>query len=1069
MSSATLNQCINWISRLATRISRETSTPEVVQELQQCLETLIEVQQLHEELELCLQERTAELSEALAQLQTEMAERLQLQAERSRLLAIVQASADYIGIADEQGNVLWTNRQLQKTSGLSSDADVSHFQIADYHPAWALDIIQQQGIPIALREGVWVGETALLDEHGQEIPVSQMIIAHKSCEGTLDYFSTVMRDIRELKKSQEKIGFQARLLDAVEQAIIAVDLQGHITYWNHFAEILYRWKADEVLGRSILEVTPALNSQAEAAEIMSRLQAGKSWSGEFLVQRRDGTTFPAIIIDSPIYDERGKFNGILGVSLDITERKRAELAIRQSEELFRRLFEFAPIGLIIRDVKTLELIKVNPALCQMLGYTAAELAELSDVEITHPDDWNTRSQFNAEIRCGSKSSYQLQQRFLKKNREIVWMNITGTLIRDSDDTPLYYLGMFEDITERKTAELALVSVSERLQYLLTSSPAVIFSCPPRGDYTATFISQNVKTILGYEAQEFLNSSQFWVQRVHPDDLEEMMSSFPTLSEQESCSYEYRFLHVDGTYHWLYTQISLVKDEAGKPIECVGYLTDISDAYRQAALRKQAEEELRASQRFIQKIADSSPNLLYLYDLVEQRNLYVNREITQMLGYTPEEIQAMGQELFPILMHPDDLVTSAGKIQQINTANDGEIIEFEYRLLHKNGEWRWLYSWDTVFTRNSEGKPTQIVGTATDISDRKHLELALQQSEERFRTCVENLLEPLALFSSVRDVTGQIVDFRYEYINPAGCRANQKPREETIGRTICELLSAHQQSELFDAYCQVVETGEPLIRESFCYEDVYAGERLQRIFDIQAVKLGDGFVATWQDVTERKQTEAQIQTSLKEKDILLREIHHRVKNNLQVIHSLLRLQSSYTADPQTLQMFQDSQNRIRSMALIHEFLYNSQDLAQIDFGAYIQTLVNSLRRTYTVNQNAISWEIQVEPIQLSIDTALPCGLLINELISNALKYAFPAGQPGKIKINLHSDSKNQYTLLIKDNGVGLPPDLDFRNTDSLGLQLVCDSTAQIGGTIEIDRTHGTSFTIQFREIKYQSRK
>ena len=1058
MSSATLNQCIHRISSLATRISQEASSPEIVQELLQCLETLTEVQQ---------HQQAAEA--AIHQANAEMTERLQLQAERSRLFTILEASADYIGVADERGNVLWTNPQLQKTRGLSSEASLTHCHIADYHPPWALDIIQQQGIPIALREGVWVGETALLDQRGQEIPVSQMIIAHKSSGESVDYLSTVMRDIRHFKKYQEKIGFQARLLDAVEQAVIAVDLQGKITYWNRFAEALYGWQADEVLGRSILEVTPALNSHAEAAEIMSCLQAGESWSGEFLVQRRDGTIFPAIVIDSPIYDEYGRFSGILGVSLDITERKQAELAIRQSEELFRRLFEFAPIGLMLRDVKTLEIIKVNPALCQMLGYAAAELAEFSDIEITHPDDWNIRSQFNTEIRCGTKSSYPLQQRLLKKNGATVWVNIIGTLIRDANDTPLYYLSMFEDITERKTAELALVSVSERLQYLLTTSPAVIFSCPPEGDYTATFISQNVKTILGYEAQEFLNSSQFWFQRVHSDDLENIFASFSALFEQNSCSYEYRFLHADGTYHWLYTQISLVQDETGKPIECVGYLIDISDAYRQAALRKQAEEELRASQRFIQKIADSSPNLLYLYDLVEQRNLYVNREITQMLGYTPEEVQAMGQELFLNLMHPDDLVTSAGKMQQINTASDGEIVEFEYRLRHKNGEWRWLYSWDTVFTRNPEGKPTQIVGTATDISDRKHLELALQQSEERFRTCVENLLEPLAIFSSVRDATGQIVDFRYEYINPAGCKANQKPREETIGRTIRELLSTHQHNELFDAYCQVVETRKPLIRESFCYDDIYAGERLERIFDIQAVKLGDGLVATWQDVTERKQAEAQIQTSLKEKDILLREIHHRVKNNLQVIHSLLRLQSSYTADPQTLQMFQDSQNRIRSMALIHEFLYNSQDLAQIDFGAYIQTLVNSLRRTYTVNQNAISWEIQVEPIQLSIDTALPCGLLINELISNALKYAFPGGKSGKIQITLHSDNDNQFTLVIRDNGVGLPPDLDFQNTDSLGLQLVCDSTAQIGGTIEIDRTKGTSFTIQFREIKYPSRE
>ncbi|HEY9651197.1 MAG TPA: sensor histidine kinase, partial [Coleofasciculaceae cyanobacterium] len=221
----------------------------------------------------------------------------------------------------------------------------------------------------------------------------------------------------------------------------------------------------------------------------------------------------------------------------------------------------------------------------------------------------------------------------------------------------------------------------------------------------------------------------------------------------------------------------------------------------------------------------------------------------------------------------------------------------------------------------------------------------------------------------------------------------------------------------------------------------------------------------------KRTEGQIQASLQEKEVLLKEIHHRVKNNLQVILSLLKLQSSYTNNAKTIQMFQESQNRIRSMALIHELLYQSQDLARIDFGAYIHTLVNQLARTYTVNTSTIAWEINVDPptIQLTIDTALPCGLLINELISNALKYAFPPGQPGRIRISLQACNNQQFILVISDNGVGISSDLDFRHTDSLGLQLVCGTTAQLGGTIELDRTQGTTFTIRFQEVKYKPRE
>ena len=220
--------------------------------------------------------------------------------------------------------------------------------------------------------------------------------------------------------------------------------------------------------------------------------------------------------------------------------------------------------------------------------------------------------------------------------------------------------------------------------------------------------------------------------------------------------------------------------------------------------------------------------------------------------------------------------------------------------------------------------------------------------------------------------------------------------------------------------------------------------------------------------------AEIKQSLEEKEVLLKEIHHRVKNNLQVISSLLYLQSKNIKDKGTLAVFQESQNRVRSMALVHERLYQSPDLARVDFAGYVRSLANYLLRSYGVNPNVIKLKIHLDNVLLGVDTAIPCGLIINELVSNSLKHAFPAppfippargGERGggEIRIELRADD-GQFTLMVSDNGVGFPRDLDFRDAGSLGLQLVNTLVEQLEGTIELDRSGGTTFKITFAELK-----
>jgi len=221
------------------------------------------------------------------------------------------------------------------------------------------------------------------------------------------------------------------------------------------------------------------------------------------------------------------------------------------------------------------------------------------------------------------------------------------------------------------------------------------------------------------------------------------------------------------------------------------------------------------------------------------------------------------------------------------------------------------------------------------------------------------------------------------------------------------------------------------------------------------------------VLRYKRIEDQIKASLKEKDVLLKEIHHRVKNNLQVVESLLRLQSRVVKDPNVLGLFEESQTRVRSIALLYETLCRSRDLARIDMLDYIQKLTMQLFQSFGISQDMIRLQLHIQPVSLTMDTAIPCGLIINELISNSLKHAFPSGS-GEVSVQLRANPDQTFTLVVSDTGVGLPRDVDERTCPSLGLQLVSLLLEKLDGTSEVRRSEGTMWTMTFPELVYQPR-
>lgn len=331
-----------------------------------------------------------------------------------------------------------------------------------------------------------------------------------------------------------------------------------------------------------------------------------------------------------------------------------------------------------------------------------------------------------------------------------------------------------------------------------------------------------------------------------------------------------------------------------------------------------------------------------------------------------------------------------------------------------------------------------------------------ETEEKYRSLFENASDAII---SV-DLEDRITSWNKSAERMFGWTA-----EEAIGKMNTQLIVPGDLVQNRDLFIYQARSGSDIggIETVRLRKD---GTRLEVSLTISPVRDANqnviGLSSIIRDITERKRAEDQIRQSLKEKEVLLREIHHRVKNNMQIISSLLRLQSEGITEEKYLEMFRDSQNRIISMALVHEKLYHSGDFTKIDFKEYVNDMVTGLFESYGF-RGRVGLRTGIEDA-LDMDSAIPCGLIINELVTNSLKYAFPDGRKGEIKIALKKTG-GEIELIVGDNGIGFPAGLDFRRTESLGLQLVnLLVNNQLEGRIDLDRSKGAEFRIRFKGAK-----
>ena len=425
---------------------------------------------------------------------------------------------------------------------------------------------------------------------------------------------------------------------------------------------------------------------------------------------------------------------------------------------------------------------------------------------------------------------------------------------------------------------------------------------------------------------------------------------------------------------------------------------------------------------------------------------VNVEFEKLCACSREEVE--GKKSWREFVFTEDLAPVEEYIRKILAQPKEACRRYDLRIVSKDGSCKEMRLTATPVP----GTDTMVFSLA-DMRERKWAEQAWQESEKKYRSLLEGVQEGVWILDPEGSTT---------FVNESMARLLHYQPEEMTGKRF--FLFMHVKNA--ESVGQRWERCKQGMKEEFDAEFVAKDGtpvlvRLSSIPMLDDIGAFTGALFAVSDITERKAIEEKAQASIREKDSFLREIHHRVQNNLQVVSSLLYLQSKSVGDPQMLNILLESQERIRSIALIHEQLYKSEDLSHVNFRDYLGTLTTNLFQTYGSETAKVKLTFDADTrVSFTVDKAIPCGLIVNELVSNALKHAFVGRTGGTIFVSLRRNKDDTMSLVVKDDGIGLPPHVDFRHTPSLGLQLVNTLVNQLGATIQFQRKGGTVFTIVF---------
>lgn len=912
-----------------------------------------------------------------------------------------------------------------------------------------------------------------------------------------------------------------RIVSVTPDAIGLIDHTYTYRVVNHTYSKWYQQPVHEIIGRTVCDLMGATLFETTVKPNLDRCLAGELVRFESWFHYPDGNRRFVGVTYTPYIEQDGRITGVVVNKRDLTNLKQAEAALAESEGFLRNIYEHTQVSIFLVDVAdgpVFRYVSMNPTHQRITGLASIDIRDKTPEQIfPSAIAAQIRRNYCTCVERGESITYEEMVPFL--GQEFWWLT-TLTPLFDNQNRVYRLLGSCLDITERKRTENALRQQAEREQAVNRVMQAIRHSLD---------LEEIVNTATA-ELGHLLLTDRVSLWRYWPDqELWMVLAEYrccPTVAQavgleipdrnnpfaarlkqgkivqiEDTASIEDAVNQAIAQVHpgaWLIVPLqvngvcwgaitlyaSLPRQWQAAEVQLTRMVTDqLAIAIQQANLFQQVQQlnqhlEARVQERTHQlQLALTAAHMgTWEWDLrTNQKNwspeactLFDFHPTTQLptlegdAGYSP---QVPDHDFLLSRIHPED-VPIFQRACELALQENG-FYECEFRVVWQDGSIHWIYE-RGAYTYDSHGQPIKLGGICMDITERKQIEAALRQSETRYRGMIQMQNEI---------VCRALPDTTITFVNEAVRRIGVTP-QDLIGTRWLETVHPDDYETVWQKITQLTPANPTLSSEhrhvSADGATYWFQWSMHGIFDDQGnlmelQTVGRDVSEEVRLETERKLAEEKIRQSLLEKEVMLKEIHHRVKNNLQIIVSLLRMQAQQHQDTQITTLFQEAQNRVRSMALIHEQLYQSSDLAGISFSAYLKILVDNLYKSYGVSQSLITPVIEADLVTLPIHVAIPCGLIANELISNALKYAFPEQRAGKISIQLRAVCGNNplqetdcthVKLIVADDGIGLPDHLNLDTLDTLGLTLVHSLTQQIGGNLVLRREGGTWFEIIF---------
>ncbi len=702
-------------------------------------------------------------------------------------------------------------------------------------------------------------------------------------------------------------------------------------------------------------------------------------------------------------------------------------SLGESEEKFRAAFSGTSDILVITKLATHKIVQVNEAFTKFTGFTAADVKGKTINELGIWLDQQARRIVLERIESG-KSVENLKTQFKIKSGRIRTGLLSASQVKIKGKP--HIITSVKDITQLEEYESALKERQELYEQLVETSSDSIFIVQ---DNCIKFCNEMLLKTSGYRRKELLGKPI--TEHIEPSEIPKVKAYYKKRFAGEMVPQKFLSKAVTKSGEVLDVEVTSLRiDYKGRPAEYVilRNITDLRLAYD--ALQK-SEQLLNEMQR-ISKVGG------WVYDVADGKAEWT-RGIFDIyglpIGKTPKPEE--GASYF----HPDDRERIFSAFKQ--AVQKGTPYDLEARFTNARGEQLRVRTSGRAVKKN--GKIVRIIGNLMDVTTEKNILDRLVLSEEKFR---------LAFVTSPDSINiNRMSDGMYVDVNEGFTSITGYSREDVIGKTSLEINIWADVSDRERLVKALIQKGKVAnLQARFRMKN---GRVVDGIMSAAIIKLGGEahIISITRDISDLVEAETKISNALRDKEILLQEIHHRVKNNMQVVCSLLNMQVHRTDDATAREVLRESRNRIRSMALVHEKLYLSEDQASLPAMQFIEAITKDMVNSYEMRAR-VRFEITVEKLTLKITLAVPCGLVINELLSNALKYAFPNSRKGVISIDLKRTGQ-ELIIIVADDGVGLPPQIDIHRAETLGLSLVRSLVIdQLDGQILIDRKPGTKFTM-----------